>query len=120
MPIDRVRYVNTNDENARLAPETGALAGNDTDLTPAATSTVIAEAYDRNLRTTSATTLYAIDRNDSYVAIQGGINGVPSANGGVITDLAPLGFSLNQANDGGFDASPSGVAFEALTTMPTT
>lgn len=115
VPIDRARYVNTNDENARLAPESGALAGNDTDLTPAATTTVIAEAYDRNVRTTTTTTLYAIDRNDSQVAIQGGINGTPSPNGGVITDLAPLGFNLNPANDGGFDVSPSGVAFAALT-----
>ena len=32
--VDRIRYVNTNDENARLNPNNGALAGNDTDLTP--------------------------------------------------------------------------------------
>jgi hypothetical protein len=115
VPIDRVRYVNTNDENARLVPDTGGLAGNDTDLTPAATTDVIAEAYDRNVRTTAQTTLYAIDRNASYLAIQGGINSTPSPNGGVITDLAPLGFGVNLANDGGFDVSPSGVAFAALT-----
>ena len=112
---DRIRYVNTNDENARLNPNDGLLTGNDTDLTPAATSTIIAEAYDRNVFPAAQTTLYAIDRNDSQVAIQGGINGAPSPNGGVITDLAPLGFNMNQANDGGFDISSSGVAFAALT-----
>ena len=34
---DRIRFANTNDENARFNPNNGALAGNDTDLTPAAT-----------------------------------------------------------------------------------
>ena len=117
VPIDRVRYVNggTNDENLRLVPDTGGLAGNDTDLTPAAAASVIAEAYDRNVRTTTATTLYAINQSGNQVAIQGGINGTPSPNGGVITNLAPLGFTLNATNDGGFDVSPSGVAFAALT-----
>lgn len=115
LPIDRTRYVNTNDENVRINPNHGGLAANDTDLTPSATSTIIAEAFDRNVRTTTATTLYAIDRNDGYLSIQGGIDGTPSTNGGVITDLAPLGFNLNQANDGGFDISPGGPAYAALT-----
>lgn len=113
--VDRIRYVNTNDENARLVPDNGALAGNDTDLTPAAISTIIAEAYDRSQAGATATTLYAIDRNDSQLSIQGGINGTPSPNGGVITDLAPLGFNLNQTSDGGFDVSVTGVAYAALT-----
>ena len=113
--VDRIRYVNTNDENARLVPDTGALAGNDTDLTPAATSTIIAEAYDRNQAGATATTLYAIDRNDSQLGIQGGINGTPSPNGGVVTDLAPLGFNLSAASDAGFDISVTGVAYAALT-----
>jgi Domain of unknown function (DUF4394)/Bacterial TSP3 repeat/Thrombospondin type 3 repeat len=113
--VDRIRYVNTNDENARLVPDSGALAGNDTDLTPAATSTVIAEAYDRNQAGATATTLYAIDRNDSQLGIQGGINGTPSPNGGVVTDLAPLGFNSSPASDGGFDISVTGVAYAALT-----
>ena len=105
---DRTRYVNTNDENARINLDNGALAANDTDLTPAATSTIIAAAYATN-------TLYLIDRNDSVLARQGGVGAVPSANGGVVTDLGPLGFTLNAANDGGFDISPSGELFAALT-----
>jgi Domain of unknown function (DUF4394)/Thrombospondin type 3 repeat len=113
--VDRIRYVNTNDENARLVPDNAALAGNDTDLTPAAVTTIIAEAYDRNQAGATATTLYAIDRNDSQLGIQGGINGAPSPNGGVVTDIAPLGFNLNQTTDGGFDISRSGVAYAALT-----
>jgi len=126
--VDRIRYINTNDENSRLNPNNGALAGNDTDITPAATTTIIAAAYDRNFdrQTILApvnngavpTTQYVIDRNDSQLGIAGGINGAPSPNGGVVTDLAPLGFNLNQVNDGGFDISPGRGgqrAFAALT-----
>ena len=113
--VDRIRYVNTNDESARLNPTNGAIAGNDTDLTPAATTTIIGEAYDRNQVGATVTTLYAIDRNDSQLARQGGADGSPSANGGVVTDLGALGFTLNAANDGGFDISVSGVAYAALT-----
>ena len=111
---DRIRYVNTNDENVRLHP-TGALAGNDTDLTPAATTTLIAAAFDRNTPGTTATTQYAIDRNDSQIAMVGGPNGIASPNNGVVTDLTSLGFTLNVANDGGFDISSTGAAFAALT-----
>jgi hypothetical protein len=125
--VDRIRYVNTNDENARVNPNTASLAGDDTNLTPAATSTTIAAAYDRNFdrqiilapaNDPIPTTLYVIDRNDSQLGIEGGINGAPSPNGGIITDLAPLGFNLNQTNDGGFDIAPGPgpqVAFAALT-----
>lgn len=113
--VDRMRYVNTNDENARLNPNNGALAGNDTDLTPAATSTIIAAAYDRNTPDSTVSTLYVIDRNDSMLAIQGGINATPSPNGGVVTDLCPLGITLHPASDGGFDVSSSGIAYAALT-----
>ena len=96
--VDLIRYVNTNDENARLNPLTGGLQGNDTDLTPAATATIIAKlttatSTRRTITTPQSnnvipTTLYTIDRNDSQLGIQGGINGTPSPNGGVITDLA--------------------------------
>ena len=112
---DRIRYVNINDENARLDPNTGAVGNNDTDLTPAAFTSVIAEAYDRNTSGAAATTLYAIDREDGTLAIQGGIDGTPSPSGGVVTDLAPLGITLLATSDGGFDISPSGVGYAALT-----
>jgi hypothetical protein len=113
--VDRIRYVNTNDENARLNPETAALAGDDTDLTPAATSAIVAEAYDRNQAGATATTLFAIDRNDSQLTTQGGVNGVPSPNGGVITDIGALGFTLHATADAGFDIAPGGTAYAGLT-----
>jgi Domain of unknown function (DUF4394) len=111
---DRIRYTNTNDENARLNQDNGALAGNDTDLTPAATTTLIAAAHDRNTDGAGAT-LYVIDRNDSALAIMGGTAGTPSPNGGVVTDLVSLGFTLDPTSDGGFDITASGVFYAALT-----
>lgn len=114
--VDRIRIVNTNDENFRVNPISGALAGNDPDLTPAATATIIGEAYDRNFSGGSAATLFGINRADNTLVIQGGINGAPSPNGGVITSIGPLGFTLNATNDGGFDiASDTGIAYAALT-----
>jgi hypothetical protein len=114
-PSDVIRYVNANDENARIAPDTGLLLQADTPLTPAATTTVIAVAYDRNRPGLGTTTQYCIDRDDSQLCIQGGINGTPSPNTGVTTDLAPLGFVLNATNDGGFDVSDTGTAYAAIT-----
>jgi hypothetical protein len=111
---DRIRYVNTNDENARLNQDNGALAGNDTDLTPAVTTTLIAAAYDVNLDGAGAT-LYVIDRNDSALAMVGGVAATPSANLGAVTDLSPLGFTLDPASDGGLDIAPDGAFYAALT-----
>jgi Domain of unknown function (DUF4394) len=113
---DRVRAVNINDENARINPFTGALAANDTDLTPAAETSLVAAAYDRNFDGTPATTLFAIDRNDSELVRIGSVDGVPaSPNGGVATSIGPLGLTLAPANDAGFDIAPDGTAYAALT-----
>jgi hypothetical protein len=115
--VDRIRYVNINDENARMNPNTGVLSGNDTDLTTAAT--MIAVAYDRNVVGTTLTTLYAINRATSEIATIGGSNSVPSPNGGVVTDHRALGITLNAAHDGGLDVSASGTAFAALSNIGT-
>ena len=126
--VDRIRYVNANDENARLNPFNGALAGNDTDLTPAATSDIIASAYDQNVANPvnpavppiPPTTLYNIDRaGGGNLTMQGGIDGTPSPNSGVQTDLGSLGFALNAAHDGGFDITRDGRAFAALSNIGT-
>lgn len=119
--VDRMRYVNTNDENARMNPNNGVLSGNDTDLTPAGTTEIIAAAYDRNTPASSGATLYEIDRDTSTLSIQGGPNGsvAPGQNGGVVTDLVSLGFVLNAANDGGLDITPNGTGFAALSNIGT-
>ncbi len=126
--VDRIRIVNGNDENARLNPNNGALAGNDTDLTPGLTVDIIGVAYDRNFDRQSIaspsnnvipTTLFAINRASSSLDIQGSADGTPvSPNAGVVTTVGPLGFSLNASADGGFDigaAAGTGEAFAALT-----
>jgi Domain of unknown function (DUF4394)/Thrombospondin type 3 repeat len=109
--VDRIRYVNTND---------------DTDLTPAATTTIIASAYDQNVANphlgippTPPTTLYGIDRNDSQLTRQGGIDGATSPNTGAVEDVGALGIVLNAAHDGGFDITRDGRGFAALSNLGT-
>ncbi len=131
--VDRIRYVNTNDENARLNPNNGALAGDDTDLSAAAE--IIGAAYDRNTDrqlnmadpNTLPTTLFAINRANSTLGRIGGIDGTPSPNGGIVipAGVGALGFTLNATFDGGFDIVESlnasinnngvGAAYAALT-----
>jgi Domain of unknown function (DUF4394) len=114
--VDRFRYMNINDENARFNPNDGALSGNDTDLEPAATTSVIGAAYDRSVSGASATTLYAIDQNTSTLSVVGSPDGSPqSPNAGVVTDVGALGFTLHPSNDAGFDIVGDSVARAALT-----
>jgi hypothetical protein len=114
--VDRMRYVSANEENARLNPNNAALAGDDANLTPPG-SGIVGEAYDRNVKDAEVTTLYAIGRTGSQLAVQGGINGLNlgGANSGVLTTIGPLGFTLNAVNDGGFDISRTGTAYAGLT-----
>jgi uncharacterized protein DUF4394 len=113
---DRLRAVNVNDESFRVNPNTGVLAGNDTDLTPAATTALIGAAYDRNVAGAAATTLFAIDRIDSQLARVGGVDAIPSPNGGVVTDVGALGLTLSAGADAGLDISgTTGTAFAAMT-----
>jgi hypothetical protein len=113
---DRLRVLNVTDENFRLNPNTGAVAADDTNLSPAATTAVIGLAYDRNVAGSTATTAYLIDRHDSQLAMLGGVDSNPSPNGGVVTDRGPLGITLAASTDGGFDISgATGTAYAVLT-----
>jgi hypothetical protein len=121
--VDRIRYVNTNDENARFNPNNGTLSGNDTDLTPAGTTDIVGAAYDRNSGTTvgtpelGPTTLFEIDANTSTLSIQGGANGTSGGgpNGGAVDDIRPLGVTLTAGSDAGLDITPDGTMYAALT-----
>jgi hypothetical protein len=75
---------------------------------------VRAVAYDRNTPSPSATTLFGIDSQLDILVRQGGVNGVPSPNGGLLSTIGPLG--LNVA-DGpvAFDIAAGGTAYAALT-----
>ena len=111
--VDRIRIVTGNGESIRVNPNNGALAGNDTDLNPAAND-ITAAAYDRNVTGggASGTTLYAIDLTSDQLVTIGGINSTPSPNGGVITNVGPLGVNITGA--GGFDIQGVSTAFAAL------
>jgi hypothetical protein len=118
---DRIRVVSDADQNLRLNPNTGGLAGTDTNLAYAtgdanagADPNVVGAAYDRNYSGTAATTLYGIDSNLDVLVRQGSVNGTPtSPNTGQLTTVGALG--VNTTDQVGFDiAAGGGTAFAAL------
>lgn len=110
--VDRIRVVNDQDENARLIPDTGALAADDANLSPASVM-VDAVAYTNPFAGATATTLYALNRATNGLAIIGGLNGTPSPNGGVVTEIGPLGVTFG-ASPSAFDIATNNAAFAAL------
>jgi hypothetical protein len=126
--VDRLRIVESNNENFRVNPGSGALAGDDPNLTYTAPATgpVTAVAYDRNVAPGppgtpappgSKTTLYGIDTGASQLVVQGGIDGAAPGgpNGGAITAIGPLGVTVSPGSDAGLDISgATGRAYAAL------
>ena len=86
---DQIRVVDIFQDNFRLDPDTGAVVSADTALSVIFVSGI---AYDRNAPGLGATTLFGINAgsSDSLVRI-GGVDGVPSPNGGVVTPIGSLG-----------------------------
>lgn len=115
--VDRLRVVNTNDENFRLNPNNGALSGDDVNINPPLTSDLVGLAYDRNVVGATATTAYAINRATSALSTLGGIDGLAfgGPNGGTVADIGPLGVTMSPIADAGFDIAANGVAYAALT-----
>ena len=119
---DRIRVVSTDTTNFRLNPNDGTLAGTDTPLAYAAgdsgagiTPRVIGSAYTNNFNGAAVTTLFGIDSNRDVLVMQGGPNGTPSPNGGVLTTIG-AGLGFNTSDLVGFDVSGiSGIAFASLT-----
>ena len=105
--VDRIRIVNSSNDNLRANPNTGTLAGTDTSLTftAPATGPLVAVAYDRNFAGATATTLFGIDAGSNRLVRQGGVDGVPSPNGGVVTSIGALGVTVS-SNKVGFDIRP--------------
>jgi hypothetical protein len=120
--VDRLRVVSTDTTNFRLNPNNGTLAGTDTPLTYAAgdsgagiTPRVVGLAYTNNINGAALTTLFGIDSNRDVLVMQGGPNGTPSPNGGVLTTIG-TGLGFNTSDLVGFDISGlSGVAYASLT-----
>ena len=115
--VDRIRVVNSADQNMRINPFTGVIAGNDTSIdNPTSGEEIFSSAYDRNTAGTTLTTLYAIDIYSDQLMMQGGVNGAPSPNGGVISAVGPLGVLLG-SRLGGFDIGSDGTAYASLQTI---
>jgi hypothetical protein len=114
---DRIRLVNNNDQNLRINPNNGALTLADTNLdNTAGTEEVVAAAYDQNFAGATTTTQFDIDYINDLLVRQGGVNGVPSANNGVLTTLGGLGLTTANKNTN-FDIDASGTAFVTATPM---
>jgi hypothetical protein len=109
--VDRIRVVNDGRDNFRVNPNNGAVAGVDTALSAGAR--VVGAAYDRNLPGLPSTTLFDIDSNSDMLVRQGGVDGNPLPNGGVITPIGALG--VNTSDLVGFDIEGNALAFASLT-----
>lgn len=117
--VDRLRIVNDTDDNFRVNPNNGTLAGTDTAITPAGL-TITALAYDRptapDALNTTKTTLFGIDLSADQLVRIGDVDGAPSSpNAGVATPIGPLGVATIFGNTG-FDIAPDGTAYYAATT----
>jgi hypothetical protein len=118
--VDRIRVVNTGDENLRINPNTGTRADfptNDTDLNFAGNQ-VAAVAYDRvNIPAPPAvagnTTLYGVAVTGSQLVTVGGLNQLPSPNGGTVNNVGALGFTIQggTASAVNLDIAFGGTAF---------
>jgi hypothetical protein len=115
--VDRIRVVNSANQNLRIDPDTGLIANTDPNLNPAG-DLIVGLAYDRNDRNgATATTLFGIDYQHDHLVRIGDVNGAPSsANGGVITNVGGgLGITTNSTNIG-FDIGEDGVAYASMAT----
>jgi len=110
--VDRIRVVSDNGQNLRLHPDTGAVASVDTALTPGAPQ-VVAAAYTDNFSGTTTTTLYVLNTVSDTLQLQGGLNGAPSPNAGLLTNVGSLGVDVG--SDAGLDIDrETGSAFGTL------
>lgn len=108
--VDRIRVVNDGDANYRLNPLDGSLVSIDTPLNPV--GSIAGLAYDNNAMGTPGTA-YGIDNASDRLVRIGGVGGSPSANGGSVTEVGPLG--VDPAGDIGFDVSGGeGIAYASL------
>lgn len=112
--VDRIRVTSDVDQNLRLHPETGAVAGVDTAISYAAgdpnfgtNPNAVHAAYTNSFAGATTTTLYVIDTGLDVLAIQN------PANSGVLTTVGSLGADLSDI--GGFDISGmSGIAYATV------
>jgi Domain of unknown function (DUF4394) len=113
---DRLRVVASNGANFRMTP-TGAVAAVDPGLDfsglpggAAANGAAVGIAYDRDFAGASATTLFDVLATGDRLTIQGGPNGAPTPNSGILSNVGPLGADIGPS--AGFDiGGPAEVAY---------
>jgi len=118
--VDRIRVTSDAEQNIRLHPDTGAVAGVDmnlqfalTDVHTGADPNVVASAYTNNFVGAGATVLYDIDSNFDALLIQN------PPNAGTLNTVGALG--VDTTDRAGFDISPgTGIAYASLTVAGTT
>jgi Domain of unknown function (DUF4394) len=109
--VDRLRVVNTADQNLRLNPNTGTVSAFDIALNPPGQQ-VASVAYDQNVVGTATTTLWALTAGGQLATI-GGVNGPPSPNTGMLTTVGPLGVTPDGPGIG-FDISGQGSVYASI------
>lgn len=119
---DRIRLVSDAEQNLRLHPDTGAVAGTDSNLAyatgdanAAANPNIVGAGYTNNFNGATTTTLYVIDSNLDILARQGSPGGAPvSPNSGQLFTIGSLG--VNTTEQVGFDIiAPADMALASLT-----
>ena len=118
--VDRIRVTSDAEQNLRLNPDNGTVAGTDTNLQFAATDVhaganpnVVGSAYTNNFVGAGATVLYDIESNVDKLLIQN------PPNGGILNTVGALG--VDTTDNVGFDISPgTGIAYASLTVGTTT
>lgn len=118
---DRLRVDTVTANNYRIDPNTGALAGTDTQLAYAPGDPgagigprVVAAAYSNKAVGAASTTLYVIDAARGVLAVQGSPGGTPNTPGsGLLTTVGSLGVATTDI--AGFNINANGTALASLT-----
>ena len=108
----RIRLVASRTANLRLNSDTGLVAAVDTPLAYSVVGApgVDAVAYTNSGASTAGglTTLFGIDITADNLVRQGGVDGTPSPNGGLLTTIGPFGVTINGQANVGFDIFSTG------------
>ena len=110
--VDRIRVVNEQDENARLHPDFGSLAGDDTDLSPPA-ATVGAVAYSNRSPGRPRRRCTRSTRRPAAWPRWAASTARPAPTAGSSSTSGPLGVSIT-AGPAAFDIATNNTAYAVL------
>jgi len=119
--VDRIRETSNFEQNLRLNPITGAVAGTDTllayasgDISFGKNPGIVGSAYTNNFAGATTTTLFNIDHNFNTLVRQGSADGSVGPNTGKLYTVGVMNVDTNALV--GFDITDGDVAFVSLTT----